>query len=263
MIILTADDEAPALRLLNKAIATAIPDAEVQGFSDPMSLMDYAAQHGCDVAFLDIEMREMTGLQLARRLKDVHPKANIVFVTGYSQYAVDAFHVSASDYLLKPASAQDITRAMERLRNPISRPSDKRVRVQTFGYFEVYVDGKPLHFQRSKAKELFAFLIDRQGASAKTADIAAVLWEDQPYGRTQLSNTTRIIASMMHTFRDAGLDGVIIKGWNSVAIDTARVECDYYEMLQGDVRAINAYLGEYMTNYSWAEMTNGRIGQPG
>ena len=86
----------------------------------------------------------MNGLELAKRLKDQHGETNIVFVTGYSEYAIDAFDLHASGYLLKPATVEKVQDAMENLRIPpetIGR--GKRVRIQCFGNFEIFVDGVP------------------------------------------------------------------------------------------------------------------------
>lgn len=102
MRIIAVDDERLALEALVSSIVKAVPDAAVHGFRDPAEAMDFLRSHICDVAFLDIRMRGISGLELARRIKELHGSTNIVFVTGYSEYALDAFRVYASDYLLKP-----------------------------------------------------------------------------------------------------------------------------------------------------------------
>ncbi len=252
MIVLTIDDEAPALRMLNKAIAAAVPDAEVHGFSDPAELIEFAAERACDVAFLDIEMREMNGLMLAKRLKDIQPKVNIVFVTGYSQYAVDAFQIPASDYLLKPAKPEMITKALENLRHPIEAQGGKRVKVQCFGNFEVFVDGRPLLFARSKTKELLAYLVVRQGAFCSNNEISAVLWEDGLDNQSQKDYFRQLVSDLTHTLRAVGADDVINRVRSGLAIVPDKLDCDLYR-LRTDASAINLYFGEFMTQYSWAE----------
>jgi len=132
-----------------------------------------------------------------------------------------------------------------------------RVRIQTFGHFEVFVDGRPLHFEREKAKELMAYLIDRHGASVTTRQIAAVLWEDAEYDVDLKNRVTRIISSLRKTLNEAGVGALLIKEWNHLAIDTSQFVCDAYDFEQGDPRAVGLFRGEYMTNYSWAEVTTG------
>lgn len=63
-------------------------------------------ENPCDIAFLDIRMRSMTGLELARKLKDIHPKINIIFVTGYDEYAGEAMRLHASGYIEKPVTEE-------------------------------------------------------------------------------------------------------------------------------------------------------------
>jgi len=91
MNILAVDDERIQLEELEGTIKEAIPDAQVTSFRKPKEALEYAKQlkagNNCiDLAFLDIEMGNINGLELAKELKDISDKTNIVFVTGYSQY---------------------------------------------------------------------------------------------------------------------------------------------------------------------------------
>ena len=86
MRILCLDDEPLALKMLEAAIREAKSDAEVTAFRKQADLLEDAKQNGCDVAFLDIHMRGMNGVEVAKRLKEINPKMNIIFVTGFSDY---------------------------------------------------------------------------------------------------------------------------------------------------------------------------------
>jgi len=133
------------------------------------------------------------------------------------------------------------------------------VRVQTFGNFDVFINNKPLLFGRLKAKEAFAYMIDRKGSFVTIAELAAILWEDREYDRSLQNQIQVIISSMMKTFKDNSIDDIIIKKRNQIAVDKSKIKCDYYDYLNWDVSAVNAYEGEYMSNYSWAEMTAGEL----
>ena len=85
MHILAIDDEQSALNVLVGAIKEAVPHATVHGFRNPLEAFGFMKETKCEVAFLDIQMREMSGIVLARKLKEIYPKVNLVFVTGYSQ----------------------------------------------------------------------------------------------------------------------------------------------------------------------------------
>jgi len=132
-------------------------------------------------------------------------------------------------------------------------------RVQTFGNFDIFVNNKPLVFGRLKAKEAFAYLIDRKGSSVTIAELASILWEDREYDRSLQNQTQVIISSMMKTFKDNSIEDIVIKNRNQIAVNRLKIKCDYYDYLNLDVSAINAYKGEYMSNYSWAEMTAGEL----
>jgi len=79
-------------------------------------------ENSCEIAFLDIKMRGMTGIELARQLKDIQGDINIIFVTGFSEYSLNAFRLYASDYLLKPATPDAVRQALGHLRTPV-RPA--------------------------------------------------------------------------------------------------------------------------------------------
>lgn len=167
MNIIAIDDEKLALELLAAAIKEAEPDSSVRAFRRADALLEFAAESRIDVAFLDIELRGCSGLELAAMLKNRCPDVNIVFVTGYSSYTLDAFSLRASGYLMKPVSSEAVRNELENLRNPLNQEmAHQKLHVQTFGNFEVFYRGSALHFGRAKSKELFAYLIDRKGAAA-------------------------------------------------------------------------------------------------
>lgn len=260
MNILAVDDEKLALGALESALRRALPQAQVHGFRDSGEALAFADGTFCEAAFLDVQMREMNGLELAKRLKELHGHTNIVFVTGYTEYALDAVQMYASAYLLKPITPAKVLDAMAHLREALPQAeSAGRVRVQCFGNFEVFAGGKPLVFRYSKTKELLAYLVDRKGAAVSSDELVAVLWEDKPVSaslRSQLRNST---ADLGRALAEAGFTDVLIKTRRSLCVDTDKLECDYYRFLKGDMAAVNAYCGEYMRQYSWAEMTTGAL----
>jgi two-component system LytT family response regulator len=210
MRILACDDERIPLELLTEAIREARPEAELIGFSDPAELLAFAEHSRADVAFLDIQMYGITGLELAKRLKDIMPDINIVFVTGYSQYAGEAFHLRASGYVMKPTTKEMIEEELEHLRNPVAEKHTTRLQVQCFGNFEVYSEGIPLHFEFSRSKELFAYLVDRRGAAVNTGELCSVLWDDDTYSRkVQLR---KHISDITHTLQSVGAEGRVREG---------------------------------------------------
>jgi len=259
MKILALDDCELALESLVQAIKEAVPGAEIFPFRKPALLIEAAKGKTWDIAFLDIQMFGMNGLEVAKILKDNYSKTNIIFVTAFAKHAKNAFELYPSGYVLKPVTKEAVLREVENLRHPLIPPVSDKVQVQTFGNFDVFLKGKPLIFNRLKAKEAFAYLIDKKGASVTTAEMASMLWEDREYDRSLQNQTQVIISEMMKVLKVNGISDIIIKNHNQISIDTAKIKCDYYDFLNFDVTAVNTYHGEYMSNYSWAEMTAGEL----
>lgn len=250
------DDEKLALARLVRAIRAALPDAVIAEFtkvSDALAALEKTKR--VDVFFTDIEMPKMSGLLLAKNVKELSPDTHVIFVTGYSQYAVEAFAMNASGYLLKSVTPEAIRRQIEYLKKPIRPLNEKRLQVQCFGNFEIFANGSPLEMKREKSKELFAYLVDRRGAAVSGGELCAVLWENKANTASTASYHRSVYAQLLSALRRAGVEDVLVKGRNSYAIDTGSIECDFYQFLQKDPIAINSYRGEYMNQYSWAEMT--------
>lgn len=259
MKIIAVDDERLALNAITGIIRELEPDSDCESFMSTRKAIAYVEEHAIDIAFLDIEMFDMNGIELAKRLKELCPKVNIIFMTGFSEYAVDAMALRASGYLLKPANRKEVKNELEHLRHPMNLKKTAHVFIQTFGNFEIFVDEKPLLFTRSKSKELLAYLVDRKGAGLGNSEIAAVLYEDRAYSRSLKNQVQNAIRFMMEPLKEAGIENIIIRKWNNLALDTSKIECDYYQFIEGDIASINAFTGEYMNNYSWAEFTTGSL----
>lgn len=260
MNVLCVDDERLALEALTEAVNEVLPQASIFPFRSGQEALALAEQTPIDVAFLDIEMRAMNGLQLAKELKELCKTTNIVFTTGYEDYALDAFGVNASGYLMKPISPQGVQTAMDNLRNPVSTMSPSALRVQCFGNFEVFFQNTPLVFRYAKTKELLAYLVDRKGAAISPGELIAVLWEDEKVTESMKSQLRNLLSDLKHTLREHGVEDVLKKANRCFAVDTERLDCDYYGFMHSEAWAINAYYGEYMSQYSWAEMTLGALG---
>lgn len=257
MLFLAVDDEPYALKDLEEALTDAAPGCEIASFSNSAMGLAYAESHKIDVAFLDIELGNVNGLMLAKELKDIQPSIRIIFVTAHEEYALRAFAVHATGYLLKPVQKDDICRELTFIYDELPPAAEIKVLIQTFGGFEVFVGGNALVFKRAKAKELFALLVDRRGASITTREACAVLWEDGWYDRGRKNYFHTVLTDLKATLKEAGIEDILMKRHNSLAVEVTRLECDSYKFLKGDPAAINSYRRDYMPNYSWAEFSAG------
>lgn len=258
MRVIIVDDERYAKEEIRDKLGKISGITSVEVFDRPAEALEYAESNRVDVAFMEVEMYEMTGIELAKKLRDIFSKTNIVFVTRYSEYAVDAFSVQASDYIIKPISAEKIEMAIENLRNPILTSKD-RIRIQTFGNFEVFVDGKPMMFSNKKSKEMIAYLIDRKGASVTTQELASILWGGHPYDGNARANISKVIKNLKNNLANVGAGHILIRRWNNISVDMTTFWCDSYAFESGDIFALNLYSDEYMNQYVWAKKSKSRF----
>ena len=246
MNILLVDDEELQLIRLKESIANVTKDATLYAFSNPTKVIEEVKDKNIDIAFLDIEMPMINGVMLAKSLKEINPKINIIFVTAYDNYALDAMKMHASGYVSKPVNEDKIKKEIEGLRYPIENKTTDKLQIKCFGNFDIFFKGSLVKFTYQKSKELFAYLVDREGSSANVNELNAILWEEDH--KSYLRN---LISDIQHTFKELGINDVFIKKHNAYCINPNNVECDAYEYKKNNPSAIRLYRGEYMSQYSW------------
>ena len=253
MIIYAIDDEIIALSGLVDSIREAASHAEIYSFRFPEDALCEMSKNPCDIAFVDVEMSDINGISLSEKFKEINPEVNIIFATGYKEYYSDAFALHASGYIVKPVTPEKIKKELDNLRYPV-KAVGKKLRVHCFGNFEVYADGIPIAFKYSKAKEMLAYMIDRKGTMVTVGEFIAVLFEGE-HGHERYFKSIRY--DLLNSLEKAGCLSAVAQQWGKLGIITTEVDCDYYDYLEGKNK--ENYKGEYMTQYSWAENTNGLL----
>ena len=254
MKIIAVDDEKISLESLVSSIKAIVAEDEVVSFRYPEDALEYVKENSCDIAFLDVEMAGMSGVKLAGELKKYNSEINIVFCTGYASYLGEAFELHASGYLMKPITPEKVKQELENLRRPIIE--NKKLKVQAFGNFEVYIDGKPINFKYRRTKELFAYLVDRVGAMCTVGEIIGILFEDEG-GREDYFQKLR--RDLLSTLEEVGCANAIIHKRGMLGVVISEVQCDYYDCLSNKKDLASCYFGEYMSQYSFAEYTNAQL----
>ena len=255
------DDEKFALDRMVRELKTAAPEAEVFAFHDPNALLEFAKETPCDVAFLDVRMGSMTGVELAKKLKEFIPKLNVVFVTGYDEYANEAMKMHASGYLMKPVTAEDIMSELKDLRYPIFEKKNYLLYFRCFGAFEVFnQNGDLVCFERKKSKELLAYLLYKQGKKCTTQELHEILFEDGAYeSDVEQRMYQTVVSSLTSTLKALGVDSILQRSYGAIKLDVSKVVCDWYEYLVNKEDGAPNYKGEFMKQYSWAEVENGNL----
>lgn len=250
MIAIAVDDEVLMLGALVTAIKASPDIKTVTQFSGCEDALEFVKDNPVDIAFLDINMRGMGGLALAEKIVSLCPECKIVFCTGYEEYAIRAFKLHASGYLMKPVSARDVQEEIDNIKGILRK--QKPLEVRCFGNFEVYAKGEKLTFKRSKTKELFAFLIDRNGAGVSVAEIGVALWETEE----NQNYIHQLFHDLRQTLEAIGMEDVFERNNYLYSLNPAKIDCDYFSYLK---TGKPEFLGEYMTQYSWAEGTCGLL----
>lgn len=200
----------------------------------------------------DADIIELTGL-----CTDICVISNAMILKAY--YPEKGLQVDASCCAgVTPESHRNALEAMKACQIDVCKEEEKKLTIQAFGNFQVFVDGKAVHFSRSKSKELLAFLVDRHGAGMSTAEIAAILYEGKEYNRSVKNQVQTVISELNKALEAVGIRDCLIRSRNSLAVNIARLECDYYDFLEGK-EGCRPFEGEYMTDYSWAEYTTGYL----
>lgn len=128
-----------------------------------------------------------------------------------------------------------------------------RVFIRTFGNFDVFVDGELMLFKSAKAKELLAFLVDRQGGMVNTGQIIAHLWENRPNDEATQNLCSKITKTLQRELDRMEIGEILVRSRSIKYVDIKKFDCDLYRLLEGDAYAARKYLGEYMSEYEWAE----------
>ncbi|MCR5399745.1 MAG: response regulator [Lachnospiraceae bacterium] len=255
MRVIAVDDEKIILDDFVEMLKNMSEITEAVGFTNCEKALKYISENAVDVAFLDIRMRAMDGITMAKRAKVIRPDINIIFLTAYPEYSLEAMRIHASGYLVKPAMEEDVRKELKDLRVPPEEVSGQRMKVQCFGNFEVYIDSYPCPFKYIKTKELLAYLVDRRGAFCSNGEILGALWEDKEVTISLENYLRNLVSDLRAVLKDADLDDVINKKKGMIRVVPELFDCDYYRWIDGEPSAINAFNGEYMSQYSWAEAT--------
>ena len=254
MIAITVDDERPMLNALTD-IVKASPDIDmVYDFSACSAALEWIANNRADVAFLDINMRGMGGLALAEKIMEIQPQCKIVFCTGYEEYALNAIQLRCSGYLIKPITQEAVQKEIDHIKS--KSPETSLLDVKCFGNFEVFKNGEALTFKRTKAKELLAVLVDRNGAGMTGKQICAVMWHENTDDVKNMDYLRHLVGDLKKALANVGAEKVFCQDGYNYRVDTTKINCDYHKFLKSGKPQFH---GEYMSQYSWAEETLSRL----
>lgn len=140
----------------------------------------------------------------------------------------------------------------EKIQPPQEMP---HVRIRTFGFFDVFVDEKPIAFRNEKSKELFALLVDRKGGFVSSEEAISYLWEDEPANSVTLARYRKVALRLKNLLEEYGISEIVESVNGKRRLVTEKVSCDLLDYLSGEAEYAQLFKGSYLSNYSWAETT--------
>ncbi|KEQ22277.1 response regulator [Paenibacillus tyrfis] len=281
MKAILVDDEHLALIGLKKAIEREASEVEIVAtYSDSTEVMAGVLAHRPDVVFLDIHMPEINGLNLGKQIQTVVPGTEIVFVTGYDQYAVQAFELYALDYIMKPLHKDRLRQTIQRIKEKLAIKGAKKTQdansplICCFNQLQYKLpgmDAQNVKWRTSKAQELFAYLLHHRDRTINRSVLLELLWPELEEAKAAQHLYTTIYY-VRQTLKNSDMDTISINSGNLEAgykldLGEARVDTEEWEYAMrqlgvldaGTVDAyehvLNLYKGDYLGKYDylWAE----------
>jgi two-component SAPR family response regulator len=239
---LVVDDEMLSAERLQKLLLEKEVIDAVDIFTDPYEALENFKKLQPQIVFLDIEMPEINGMELAEKLMEIDSNIKIVFVTAYNQYAIDAFELNALDYLLKPVSRERLEKTISRLiPNLQCTKEQSKVYIKCFGDFGVYSSSreKIIKFRTNKAEELLALLVVFQGKPISSAFIIEALWKNFDVDKAQVNLHTSIYY-LRKALKSVEIDDFIKTLRGCYYIDAEKITCDVYDF-EEKIKEIDKY----------------------
>lgn len=266
------DDEPHALTFLENQLL-GVGEVEIAGsFTSASTALEWVLSTPPDLLFLDIEIANVNGMELAETVLSKHPDIQIVFVTAYQEYAVKAFELNAVDYIMKPISKNRLKKTLERLqtkKQQESVPAEKTT-ICCLPSLQFFSGEKPIHihWRTSKAKGLFLFLLHHLGHHVRKDVIIETFWPDSDYKKAyaQLYSTVYLIRkTLTSVFPSIRIDNFE----QSYTLEVGDIHIDYLawekkwsqlpalsdSTLSDYLTLLDEYRGDYLReeDYLWAE----------
>lgn len=233
-------------------MSASIEDLQIVGrFQKPLEALAFAKENSIDIAFLDARMPKMSGIELAEHLREIDPKVLIVFLSAYGEYVLDSNRIGADYYIMKPYTEETLELAMERMRLLAARQR-KRLFAQTFGRFILFRGDEPVPLT-GKAKEILAFVVVRRGKEASNEEIYSALWEGRPYSNQLMKVYYNALSRLKAALAEKSLSDLLISTPRGQIINTAMLDCDYYDWQDKTSTDRDRFEGEFLAEYSWGE----------
>lgn len=236
-----------------------IEDLKVlETFETAEDAIAFADTQPFEIAFLDIELPGINGIECAKALREKMPELLVVFISAYDDYLRDSNLIGGDDYIVKPYRKETIEKTMDKMRLLVRRQK-KNVAVQMFGRFTVMKDGIPVPL-RGKAKEILALILVKRGKEISNEEIYSIIWETREYSNIHMKVYYNALKRLRDSLEMYGLSNMILSTARGQIANTELFDCDYYGWKDDrQFEAGGGFDGEFLSEYSWGEYILGSM----
>ncbi|MGD9676924.1 MAG: response regulator [Vulcanibacillus sp.] len=258
------DDERHAIKEIEFYLKKYPEISVVASFVNPLEALKKLPELKPQLVFLDIQMPQLMGIDAGSRILDIDPNIEIVFVTAYDQYAMDAFELNAIAYILKPIGHERFENTMRKVTKRIHKTtpvnSNKYLKVQCFGTFKIaWEHQEPLSWRSEKTKEVFVYLLMNDGNAVTRDQIIEAVFRDIEMDKAvkQLHNAIYYIRKSLQEY---GVEKSLIKVDGKYCMTLGGIYFDKQEwqsllkLQEADLsvdRIEEIYKGDYLEGADW------------
>ena len=251
-------DDEPLMIKKFVRLSEGIPNLEIIGtFEYAQDVIAFSKNNRIDAAFLDIAMPDIDGIALACLLREFNPNILIVFITAYDNYIRDSNKIGSDAYIVKPYTREILENTMRNLYY-LSARQRKKIKVCTFGRFTVKTGEKMIPLS-GKTKEIIAILIARQGREVSNDELYSLIWENRPYGSTNMNVYYNALRRLKKILRSHHISELLISTKRGQMVDVGMLDCDYYEWIEAGANTSDPRILSFMEEYSWSEYILGSL----
>ncbi len=233
---------------------------ETECFCNRMQLFKWLKkEQSCTIVFSETVIDGEKALGIVAEIRKISPGTEVCFLTEHPEFALEAYDTEAIDYIMKPATGERLLKAMAKYLRLHPNVGEKKVKVHTFGRFDVFVNGKIVRFSNKKSKELLALMIDRAGGSITMEQVVDTLWEDRAYDDGTKALYRIALKNLRDTLEKHGCRDILIESRGERCVDIDKLDCDFYNFMKSPEEYYQLFSGEYMLDYPWGEYTLAHI----
>jgi len=257
MHIIYLDNDKTAQNHFEQLCSELSENLNITLFHDTLALCEYIKDNKADLLFSEAVIDGSEVFSVFDTIKEFNNKTQIVLVTSTTEYAEQAFEHGLFGYINKPCNTDKLSRILKRY--CAQNSNDDRIVIKTFGRFDVFKNGKAIHFSNKKAKELLALLVDRCGGFVTMEQAIDTLWESRAYDECTKTLYRTALKNLRDTLTSAGCSDILVEKRGQRCINKDRISCDYYDFIDNPVHFSQHFNDEYMIDYSWSEFTLAQI----